>query len=118
MSWWYQGGQGGQGQESQGQGQWNKGSQGGRGQVGKQKLNSQQKLIQDLNYSHETLLGMLSTLESLGLALDGHHSQGYGSKMFKHYDRVNYSGKSIPELKSQLQTHIMLTRASFVVFND
>jgi hypothetical protein len=96
--------------------QWHR--NGGNGQMAKQGQRSQQKLIQDLRYSHETMFGMLSTLESLGLSLSDSHSQGYGKKMFKHYDRVNYSDKNLRELKSQLQTHIMLTRASFDVFND
>jgi hypothetical protein len=91
---------------------------GGKGQIAKQEQKSQQKLIQDLHYSHETMCGMLSTLESLGLSLRDSHSQGYGKKMFKHYDRVNYSNKNTQELKSQLQTHIMLTRASFMTFSN
>lgn len=38
--------------------------------------------------------------------------------MFKNYDRVNYSSKSIAELKSQLQTQILLFKASLTVFRE
>jgi len=84
----------------------------------KQKLVSKQKVIQDLNFSHEIVFGMLSTLESLALALslNGNYSKEYANKMFKHYDRVDYSPKGIFELKSQLQNHIMLVRSSFYAF--
>ena len=38
--------------------------------------------------------------------------------MFGRYDRVDYSGKNIPELKSQLQTQIFLLQASRQVFTQ
>jgi hypothetical protein len=38
--------------------------------------------------------------------------------MFKNYDRVDYSSKSIQELKSQLQTQVFLFQASRKIFDE
>ena len=54
---------------------------------------NEQKLIQDQNFSNEIFFGLLSTIESIAI-----HHQGkgnYHNKIFKAYDRVNYSTKSI-----------------------
>jgi hypothetical protein len=60
----------------------------------KSKQVNTQKLVQDQNYSNEIFYGIMSTLESMVQHYQG-RSQDYGNKMFKAYDRVNYSTKSI-----------------------
>lgn len=81
----------------------------------RQSTRSEQKLIQDQNYSNEIFYGLLSTLESIALYYQGASSQ-YGNKMFKNYDRVNYSSKNLQELKSQLQSQIFVFQASKKIF--
>lgn len=78
---------------------------------------TEQKLIQDQNYSNEIFYGLLSTLESIVMFYQG-RAQEYSKKMFKAYDRVNYSSKSIQELKSQLHSQIFIFQASRKVFNQ
>lgn len=55
---------------------------------------NEQKIIQDQNFSNEIFFGILSTIESMMLHYQG-RSNDYHSKMFKAYDRVNYSSKNI-----------------------
>lgn len=70
-----------------------------------------QKVIQDQNYSNETFFMMMSTLESL-VDFFTNKTKDFSNKMFKNYDRVNYSSKNLQELKSQLNIHIFLLQAS------
>ena len=84
-------------------------------QNSKQGQRNEQKLIQDQNYSNEIFFGMMSTLESMVQHFQGRSNQ-YNNKAFRTYDRVNYSSKSLPELKSQLQSQIFLFQASRRVF--
>jgi hypothetical protein len=60
----------------------------------KSKQVNTQKLVQDQNYSNEIFYGIMSTLESMVQHYQG-GSQQYNNKMFKAYDRVNYSTKGI-----------------------
>lgn len=53
-----------------------------------------QKLIQDQNYSNETFFMMLSSLESTVQHFKN-SKHDFNNKMFKGYDRVNYSSKSL-----------------------
>jgi len=74
-------------------------------------MKSNLKVIQDQNFSNETFFMAMSSLESLS---DYFSKQGnnFSNKMFREYDRFNYSSKSDLELKSQLSTHILLLQAS------
>ena len=61
---------------------------------------------------------MLSALESLVLSLENNHSGQYNNKLFKHYDRVDFSGKSTAELRSQLAVQISLLKNSLIIFSE
>jgi hypothetical protein len=76
-----------------------------------------QKVIQDLNYSHNILYMVLSTIESLRLAFMDRLQTDFNGKVFASVDVVDYRDKSIAELKSQLSMHLHLFRTSRMIFD-
>jgi hypothetical protein len=59
----------------------------------KQHSNNKQKVVLDQNFSNQTYYTMMSTLESIAIYYQNQENknQNYQNKMFKNYDRVNYS---------------------------
>lgn len=59
----------------------------------------------------------LSTLESLEASYSKVQIK-WEEKRFGYYDKVNYSDKNFAELKSQLQSHLRLMKASRQCFEE
>jgi len=85
-------------------------------QANKQGQKSVQLLIQDQNFSHEIFFSVMSALESLVLSLEDNHRSNFGNKIFEGYDRTDFSKKSLSQLKSQLQTQLLLFKNSRMCF--
>lgn len=82
-----------------------------------EKMQSKQKVILDQHYSNNIFMTVMSTLESLE-ALFKNSQIKRQEKMYGYYDKVRFDDKNIQELKSQLQTQLVLLKASRQVFQQ
>ena len=76
---------------------------------------SNQKLIQDLNFSTNIFFVCCSTLESICMIHQKNH-QDYENKFFGAYDKSNYKQKGLQQLQAQLHTQIFGLNTSKMVF--
>ena len=86
-------------------------------QTSKQQSNQTQKVVEDQHYSNNIMMSVLSTLESLKAASKG-AKPVRENKIYGYYDKVNYDDKNLAELKSQLQSQLMVLKASRQVFQQ
>ncbi len=72
-------------------------------------------MLIDQNYANNIMFMVFSTLESLSI-LEDNNNLSKIEKVYKHYDKQDYSDKNAKELLAQLQIHILNFETSKKMF--